>query len=236
MRWFLAFALCCSGCVFKLRSVDAGAGGDDFGGVADLGVGGDDLGDGDMAVAEPGDLAEGPDLATPLLTLSHVPQHYLTDGTCDLVVTTSIDTASRKVDGSDVPAGCIFADETETGGLLVAVLAAHSVVFNGNVVVTGSAPLVVVSGTTISVNGAVDASAKGATAGPGGSGTLTATGKGPDGAHDGASGNCQNNNSCADSGGSGGSSAPSAASAASARSAATTRRHKPRARPTATTS
>src|SRR4051812_16551644 len=137
MRWFLALALVSGGCAFKVGSVA----GDDLGDVVDEDMangGGDDLamgGAGDLAMGAPVDMALPPDMTPPPLMLSHVGQHYLTDGTCDLVVTTSINTSTRKVDGNDVPAGCVFANDTESGGLAVAVIAAHSVTFNGTVAV-----------------------------------------------------------------------------------------------------
>lgn len=197
MRWFLAIALLSSGCVFKVRSVDGAVAGDDLG-ADDLAVGGDDLGD---MGGVPDDLAPPPDLVPPVLMLSHVPQHYLTDGTCDLVVTTSIDTSARKVDGNDVPAGCVFANESEAGppAVDVTVLAAHSIVFNGTVKVSGTRGLVVVAGTTIQVNGTLDGSAVKATAGPGGAAATMGMGAGPSGKHS------PGGMTFADSGGSGGS-------------------------------
>src|SRR5690242_12666044 len=131
MRLLLALALVAGGCSFGVRGVDGSAGADE----ADLAgdVIGDDLATGepaDMATAAGDDLSTVPlpvpaDMASPPLALSHVPQHYLTDGTCDLVVNTSIDTTNHTVDGAAVPAGCVFTNDTETGGLAVAVLAAH---------------------------------------------------------------------------------------------------------------
>src|SRR4051812_8015858 len=123
MRPLLALALLAGGCSFGVRGVDSGVAADD----ADLaGIGGDDLAGGDVAdiaMGSPLDdlsMATPPDIASPPLMLSHVPQHYLTNGTCDLVVNTSIDTGTRKVDGADVPAGCVFASDAESGPLAVA--------------------------------------------------------------------------------------------------------------------
>ena len=200
MRWFLAIALLSGGCVFKVRSVDGGTGGgDDFGVADDLAVGGDDLGDG--GTGEPPDLTPPPDLMPQVLMLSHVPQHYLTDGTCDLVVSTSIDTTAHKVDGNDPPAGCIFVDQNEPGppSVDVAVLAARSVVFNGTVKVSGAKALVVVAGTTIQLDGTLDGSANMGTAGPGGFAATMGSGAGPSGKHS------PGGMTFADSGGSGGS-------------------------------
>src|SRR6478609_2660193 len=163
MRWFLAIALVAGGCAFKVGSVN---GGDDLGdnGGEDLAMGGDDLspnGSDDMAMGGPADMVTPIDLMPPPLMVSHVGQHYLTDGACDLVVTASINTSTRKVDVNDVPAGCVFMNDSESGGLNVAVLAANSVTFNGTVTVSGSVPLVVYSHTTIAVNGVLDGSATG---------------------------------------------------------------------------
>src|SRR5881398_803713 len=152
MRPLLALALIATGCSFGVRGVDSGVAteGDDLAGVEpgscdDLATSGDVA---DMAMPASPDLATPlpppPDMASPTLMVSHVPQHYLTDGTCDLVVNTSIDTGTRKVDGADVPAGCVFANDSEPGSLAVAVLAARSVVFAGNVTISGTQPLVVV--------------------------------------------------------------------------------------------
>src|SRR6516165_1699626 len=46
-----------------------------------------------------------PDMS-PGLQLSHVPQHFLADGTCDLTVATSISTsAPLQIDGGGAPSG-----------------------------------------------------------------------------------------------------------------------------------
>ncbi|HEY2748090.1 MAG TPA: hypothetical protein VGL86_25880 [Polyangia bacterium] len=204
MRFVVALAILSSSCVFKVNRVDTtGGGGDDLGTIVmggdDLSLGGDDLaGSTVIDMAMPAiDMAVGPDLMHPSLMLSHVPQHYLTDGTCDLTVATSIDTTNKKVDGVDPPAGCSFGSESESG-LAVVVLAARSVVFNGSVTVSGNAPLVVVAGTTITVSGTVDGSATATTPGPGGAGSMAGTGAGKPGTEAGTGMNA------ADSGGSGG--------------------------------
>lgn len=214
MRCFLAFALLLGACQFSVRNINL-AGGDDMGtnDGADLagaggggGGGAEDMATGqvpDLTGTPPGDLALPPDMASPVLLLSHVAQHYLSDGTCDLVVNSSINTSTRKVDGNDIAAGCTFSNDSEAGGLAVVVIAAKSVVLNGTIAVTGTRPLVVVARTTIMVNGTVDGSANKGTPGPGGSLAQAATGKGPDGKH-GVDGQGQPSG-FADSGGSGGS-------------------------------
>ncbi|MGZ3441286.1 MAG: hypothetical protein ACXVDD_17320 [Polyangia bacterium] len=194
MQRCLAFALFLGGCQFNVHNVDlAGGSGDDLATTdgTDLAGGGDD-----MATAPP-DLVPPSDMTPPVMTISHVPEHWITDPTCDLVVSTSINTSTRKVDGADVPTGCAFMGETESGGLSVAVLSARSVTFNGTVTVGGSVPLVVVARTTITINGLVDGSATMATAGPGGAASAMGAGAGPSGQHAASL--------YADSGGSGGS-------------------------------
>ena len=48
------------------------------------------------------------------LVLSHVPQHLLGDGDCDLTVATSISiTTPLQVDGNAVPSGCVFTTYSE---------------------------------------------------------------------------------------------------------------------------
>ena len=75
---------------------------------------------------------------TPPLQLSHLPQHYLTDGQCDLTVNTSIDTTARKVDGTTtLPAGTTVTIPIVNNGALTTVLTAPltvTVTTVGNVV------------------------------------------------------------------------------------------------------
>lgn len=189
MHRYCLLLVLASGCVFHVAGIDSGGSSTDDGG----GMAGEDLagnvipGGGEDLATPPGpvDMATTPPDLQPLpLGLSHVPQHYLTDGTCELTVNTSIDTTARTVDGASVPAGCMFVTDSEAGGLNVAVLVVHSLtVPAGTVSVTGNVPLVVVAGTTINVAGVLDGSAKKATAGPGGGAPTVGAGKGPDGVH-----------------------------------------------------
>ena len=186
MRWYWV-ALFATGCAFQLRGVDVEL-------AEDGGPPMEDLATDDMASPPPDDLTgadlSGVDLAMPpgdlppAFTVTHVPQHYLTDGTCDLTVATSIDTSALKVDGAAVPAGCTFTTEIVDGTLEVAVLAVRSLTAT-DITVGGTRPLVVVAGTSIAL-GKLDASGKLAVPGPGGYGPALGPGAGGNGQHAGS--------------------------------------------------
>jgi hypothetical protein len=128
-------------------------------------------------------LAPPPDMSLGL-QLSHVPQHFLDDGTCDLTVAMSISTSTPlQVDGVAVPSGCVFTTVMEGGTLEVAVLAVKSFTVNGNVKITGSRPLVIVAGDTIAIMGTLDGAARNAVPGPGGGTVGQGASAGKDGSH-----------------------------------------------------
>ncbi len=176
MRFCWLLLIAASGCTFQVPGATGSAGG------------GQDAAPDLTNGAPPIDLGDGADadLATPppaTLQPSHVAPHYLTDGTCDLTVASTIDTANRRVDGNAVPAGCMFVMDQESGGLDVAVLAVKSFSSPGTVSVTGNRGLVIVATTTINIAGTLDGSAKLGLAGPGGDPQGTGTGAGNHGLH-----------------------------------------------------
>jgi hypothetical protein len=176
--WLLLLA---SGCVFGVQGLQVEVGGGDGGGdPQDLAGTPDDLGTDDGPAPDDG---PPPDLMPPVIQLSHVPQHYLGDGTCDLTVASSIDTTNLKIDGANPPSGCVFQHDMEAGSLTVAVLAVHSFTTNATVTVSGNQPLVIVAGTTITIGALLDGSANAATAGPGGYAAAMGPGAGSKGVH-----------------------------------------------------
>jgi hypothetical protein len=177
--WLLSLA---SGCVFGVQGLQVEVGGGDGGGdQQDLAGPPDDLGTQQDLLAP--DDPPPPDLMPPVIQLSHVPQHWLGDGTCDLTVASSIDTTNLKIDNATPPSGCVFQHDTEAGSLTVAVLAVHSLTTSATVTVSGNQPLVIVAGTTITIGGLLDGSATAATAGPGGYAAALGPGAGSKGVH-----------------------------------------------------
>lgn len=122
----------------------------------------------------------GLDLTRTPFMISHLPQNYLTAGTCDLVITSTptavhnFNTTTGTLDGSPVPAGCQFQNENVTSsfgqGFLIGVLAVSNFTLeNGATLqVTGNSPLAIVAGNNIQIDGVLDGSADHDRAGPGG--------------------------------------------------------------------
>lgn len=120
------------------------------------------------------------DLALPPFMISHLPQSYLTAGTCDLVIRStptavhSFNTTTGTLDGSPVPAGCQFQNENVTSSFgqdfLIGVLAVSNFTLENNATlqVTGNSPLAIVAGNNIQIDGVLDGSADHDQAGPGG--------------------------------------------------------------------
>lgn len=118
--------------------------------------------------------------SNPASPISHVPEHYLTDGTCDLTITTTtstFNTGTGQFEGEPVglPAGCIYGAESIPGNdggppSIIAVLAVRSLTISstGVLKVTGPNPLVIAAANTIQVDGTIDGSANFHAAGPGG--------------------------------------------------------------------
>ena len=199
MRWmFFSVFLASSGCFFnvdglKSESTDQPGGGNteldlSDGTPSDLAVVGDDMagsGSLDMAGAPP-------DLAPPF-TPTHVSADDFRLGTQPLTVTMSIqtDAANLLIDGQPAPAGVSFAVENGLAGIAASQV---TVPANATVRVTGALPLVIVSGSSISVAGRIDISAHGVSPGAGGAGP---------GAGGAGAGTAGNQNAAGDSGGSG---------------------------------
>src|SRR4051812_14021741 len=187
MRWLLLSAfLASAGCFFQVDGLKAA---DDTGG----GNATDDLADGtpgdmpggavDMAVSQPGDMATTPPDLTPPFTPSHISSSDFQLGTQPLTIMTSIrtDSGNLLVDGAPAPAGVSFAVEN---GLAVLAASQVTVPSGATVRVTGALPLVIVSRSSISIAGTLDASAHGTQPGAGGSGSSAGPGKGTNGASD----------------------------------------------------
>lgn len=81
--------------------------------------------------------------------------------------------------------GVVFEAVAQLGGPELAVLRVRSLVVDGTTVVTGSRPLLIVASGDITISGALDASARRATPGPGGAQPASGDGQGGDGAHTG---------------------------------------------------
>jgi hypothetical protein len=163
-----------------------------------------------------------PDGSVPPPPISHVPVRYLTDGTCDLIISTSrtFDTQTGQLDAAPLPSGCLHNIETTPGGdggqpSSISVLAVRSLMIaaGSTLKVTGPNPLVIAAGTTIEINGIIDGSANLNTQGPGG----LATGPGV-----GGNGNSAGTNLIVDSGGAGGSFGTNGADGADADNGTTT--------------
>ncbi len=182
--WWLAPLLGCSFQIDPLLPIGDGASGPQ----PDLR--GADLAGLDLSSTVKADMAgmpPQPDMAVvvPSFTPSHVPAHFVTDGTCMLTPAMSIDTSALQIDGAAPPAGCVFATAMEAGNLEVAVLAVRDFSLSKAITVTGTRPLVIVAGDTIDISQAMDAGAHGSKPGPGGAASRMGDGAGGDGAHGG---------------------------------------------------
>ena len=181
---FFWLCLAAAGCSFKVAGIAPPRAS-----PADLSVGREDaaadlaVADGNPMVVDLQPLPPPPDLALGLV-LSHLPQHYLSDGSCALTVATSISTSTPLlIDGAPAPTGCVFTTDMEGGTLEVAVLAVGSLTVGATVRVTGSRPLVVAAADKITITGTLDGGAKTSTPGPGGGIAEQGTGAGKDGSH-----------------------------------------------------
>src|SRR5258708_6169793 len=125
--WFLV--LTAAACTFQVDGVpvDAGVGLDpaaiDLAAVdsAAFDLAGVDLSSSDLVTVDLSspdlttvDLLPPPADMTTVLAISHVAQHFLTDGTCDLTVASAIDTSNLTIDGAAPPARCVFMTAQET--------------------------------------------------------------------------------------------------------------------------
>jgi hypothetical protein len=173
VRLLLMCLLATNGCSFRVAGIDAPRG---------LHL--------DLAVRDGSIINQTIDLLTPtsdmpsVLLVSHVPQHFLDDGICDLAPSVSIVTSTPQlVDGHFVPSGCMYTTYMEGGTLDVAVLAVKTLTIAANVKVTGTRPLVVVASDSITITGTLDGGAKNTVPGPGGGVAGQGAGAGKDGTH-----------------------------------------------------
>ena len=186
MRWmFLSVFLASSGCLFNVDGLKSEVPGPPGGGntssnLADgtpsdlAGTSGDDMG-----IAAPPDQGPVPPDLSPPFTPTHVSPGDFRLGTQPLTVTKSIETDPNglMIDGAPAPPGVSFAVENN-----LAVLAVSQFNIDAGVTVRvfGALPLVVVSGSTITIAGNIDAGGHANAPGAGGSapGAGTSAGNG----------------------------------------------------------
>ena len=119
--------------------------------------------------------------------ISHIPQHYLTDGTCDLSIPSApsthiFDTGTGQLDNSPLIPGCLYQAETNMNSngesFFVIVLAVNQLIIPTGVTlqIRGPYPLAIVAKDVIQINGTLDGSADLTLGGPGGRATGSGVG------------------------------------------------------------